>query len=135
MAAESRLDGWVLPLFSAAPGGPGLQRNRAAMSSGLLKNDAYRSLEERFGLLKDTGDEIAGPTGFPLFRPAFSCVSVARRAMEDSVEDAAFTRAGDKIAGATGKAEALTPHLRVGNRLRPDSTSCSFVPEQRKTSA
>jgi hypothetical protein len=60
-------------------------------------------LKRRFGLLKNTGDKIAGATGFLLSGAASSCISVALTAMATPLKRrfGLLKNTGDEIAGAT----------------------------------
>ncbi len=79
----------------------------------------------RFGWLKNTGDKIAGATGFVLSR---SSVFGGPQGHGDSVEDAPRTNTGDKDRRRYrqdvklraerklgGRAEALAPHRQRGS--------------------
>ena len=64
---------------------------------------AFAPLKTRFGWLKNTGDKIAGPTGFVVSRSSvFIPLFGGPQGHGDSVDDALRMSTGDKIAGVTG---------------------------------
>ncbi len=114
MAAESRLNGRVPPFFGAASGGPCAFeiRHYASPLDGVLAapdgiicdsdTPAFAPLKTRFGWLKNTGDKIAGPTGFVVSRSSVFIHFGGPQGHGDSVDDALRMSTGDKIAGVTG---------------------------------